>query len=73
MYPLLCNDRKLTPTEILLAHKGQPKIEKRFEILCFLSSVAVSANFDLAAADAQSITAPSWTSDLFDVTRVCKL
>lgn len=31
MYPLLSNDRSLTPTQILEAHKGQPTIEKRFE------------------------------------------
>jgi len=30
MYPLLTNDRKLTPAEVLVAHKGQPTIEKRF-------------------------------------------
>ena len=31
MYPLLSNDRRLTPVQILEAHKGQPTIEKRFE------------------------------------------
>jgi transposase len=31
MYPLLTNDRSLTPAQVLEAHKGQPKIEKRFE------------------------------------------
>jgi transposase len=31
MYPLLTNDRKLTASEVLQAHKGQPRIEKRFE------------------------------------------
>jgi transposase len=31
MYPLLTNDRSLSPTQILEAHKGQPTIEKRFE------------------------------------------
>ena len=31
MYPLLTNDRELTPAEILQAHKRQPKIEKRFQ------------------------------------------
>ena len=30
MYPLLTNDRSLTPTQVLEAHKGQPTIEKRF-------------------------------------------
>jgi transposase len=31
MYPLITNDRKLSPTQVLEAHKGQPMIEKRFE------------------------------------------
>lgn len=31
MYPLMTNDRKLSPAEVLQAHKGQPMIEKRFE------------------------------------------
>jgi len=31
MYPLLTNDRSLSPGQVLEAHKGQPKIEKRFE------------------------------------------
>jgi transposase len=31
MYPLITNDRKLSPVEVLQAHKGQPMIEKRFE------------------------------------------
>jgi transposase len=31
MYPLLTNDKTLTPTQVLEAHKGQPTIEKRFE------------------------------------------
>jgi len=31
MYPLLTNDRTLTPIQALQAHKGQPTIEKRFE------------------------------------------
>lgn len=30
MYPLLCNDRDLTPAQVLQAHKGQPAIENRF-------------------------------------------
>jgi transposase len=30
MYPLLTNDRKLSPAQVLQAHKGQPTIEKRF-------------------------------------------
>lgn len=40
MYPLLCNDRKLTPTEILVAHKGQPRIEKRFEQIKTVHEIA---------------------------------
>ncbi|MEW6755023.1 MAG: hypothetical protein AB1505_29180 [Candidatus Latescibacterota bacterium] len=31
MYPLLTNDRRLSPPQVLATHKGQPKIEKRFE------------------------------------------
>ena len=31
MYPLLTNDRNLSPAQALIAHKGQPTIEKRFE------------------------------------------
>jgi transposase len=31
MYPLLTNDRDLTPAQVLQAHKRQPTIEKRFE------------------------------------------
>jgi transposase len=31
MYPLLTNDRTLTDTQVLEAHKGQPAIERRFE------------------------------------------
>jgi transposase len=30
MYPLLTNDRALTARQVLVAHKGQPAIEKRF-------------------------------------------
>ncbi len=30
MYPLLTNDRQMTPAQVLEAHKGQPKVEKRF-------------------------------------------
>ena len=29
--PLITNDRQLSPAQVLTAHKGQPKIEKRFE------------------------------------------
>jgi transposase len=31
MYPLLTNDRSLSPAQVLEAHKRQPSIEKRFE------------------------------------------
>lgn len=31
MYPLMTNDRGLSPAQVLEAHKGQPMIEKRFE------------------------------------------
>jgi transposase len=31
MYPLLTNDRSLTATQVLEAHKQQPNIEKRFQ------------------------------------------
>jgi len=31
MYPLLSNDKTLTPAQVLAAHKEQPRIEKRFE------------------------------------------
>jgi len=31
MYPLMTNDRTLSPAQVLQAHKGQPMIEKRFE------------------------------------------
>ena len=31
MYPLVTNDRNLSPAQVLEAHKGQPMIEKRFE------------------------------------------
>jgi transposase len=31
MYPLLTNDKALTPEQVLAAHKRQPSIEKRFE------------------------------------------
>jgi transposase len=31
MYPLLTNDRTLTPNDVLEAHKRQPTLEKRFE------------------------------------------
>ncbi|MGH7416644.1 MAG: IS1634 family transposase, partial [Candidatus Rokuibacteriota bacterium] len=31
MYPLLTNDKTLTPAQVLAAHKGQPTLEKRFQ------------------------------------------
>jgi transposase len=40
MYPLLTNDRQLTPTQVLEAHKGQPTIEKRFEQLKTMHEIA---------------------------------
>jgi transposase len=40
MYPLLTNDRSLTPTQVLLAHKGQPTIEKRFEQIKTVHEIA---------------------------------
>ncbi|MGH8317087.1 MAG: IS1634 family transposase, partial [Steroidobacteraceae bacterium] len=33
MYPLITNDRTLTAQQVLEAHKGQPRLEKRFEQL----------------------------------------
>ena len=40
MYPLISNDRTLTPAQVLEAHKGQPKIEKRFEQLKTVHEIA---------------------------------
>jgi transposase len=40
MYPLLTNDRTLTPAQVLQAHKGQPAIEKRFEQLKSVHEIA---------------------------------
>lgn len=40
MYPLITNDRSLTPSQVLEAHKGQPKIEKRFEQLKTVHEIA---------------------------------
>jgi transposase len=40
MYPLLTNDRSLTPAQVLAAHKGQPRIEKRFEQLKSVHEIA---------------------------------
>ena len=40
MYPLMTNDRKLSPAQVLTAHKGQPRIEKRFEQLKSVHEIA---------------------------------
>jgi hypothetical protein len=40
MYPLLTNDRSLSPTQVLEAHKGQPTIEKRFEQIKTVHEIA---------------------------------
>ena len=40
MYPLICNDRNLSPAQILEAHKGQPTIEKRFEQIKTVHEIA---------------------------------
>ena len=40
MYPLLTNDRHLTPVQVLQAHKGQPTIEKRFEQIKTVHEIA---------------------------------
>jgi transposase len=40
MYPLLTNDRTLTPSQVLLAHKGQPAIERRFQALKSVHEIA---------------------------------
>lgn len=40
MYPLICNDRALTAAQVLVAHKGQPMIEKRFEQLKTVHEIA---------------------------------
>jgi transposase len=40
MYPLLTNDRSLTPAQVLEAHKGQPTIEKRFEQIKTVHQIA---------------------------------
>lgn len=39
-YPLITNDRSLTPAQVLTAHKGQPRIEKRFEQLKTVHEIA---------------------------------
>jgi transposase len=40
MYPLLTNDRDLSPAEVLEAHKRQPIIEKRFQQLKSVHEIA---------------------------------
>jgi len=40
MYPLLTNDSSLSPEQVLTAHKGQPRIEKRFEQLKSVHEIA---------------------------------
>lgn len=40
MYPLLTNDKSLTPQQVLEAHKRQPTIEKRFEQLKTVHEIA---------------------------------
>jgi len=40
MYPVMTNDRSLSPAEILQAHKGQPMIEKRFEQIKTVHEIA---------------------------------
>lgn len=40
MYPLMTNDRSLSPAQVLQAHKGQPMIEKRFEQLKTVHEIA---------------------------------
>ena len=40
MYPLITNDRPLSPAQVLEAHKGQPMIEKRFEQIKTVHEIA---------------------------------
>ena len=40
MYPLMTNDRSLAPAQVLIAHKGQPRIEKRFEQIKSVHEIA---------------------------------
>jgi transposase len=40
IFPLLTNDRNLSPAEVLQAYKGQPTIEKRFEQLKTVHEIA---------------------------------
>src|SRR5499433_502647 len=40
MYPLITNDRAMSPAQVLEAHKGQPMIEKRFEQIKTVHEIA---------------------------------
>jgi transposase len=40
MYPLMTNDRALSPAQVLQAHKAQPMIEKRFEQIKTVHEIA---------------------------------
>lgn len=40
MYPLMTNDRSLSGAQVLIAHKGQPCIERRFEQLKSVHEIA---------------------------------
>jgi transposase len=40
MYPLLTNDKTLTPAQVLEAHKGQPTLEKRFQQIKTVHEIA---------------------------------
>ena len=40
IYPLITNDRSLSPAQVLEAHKGQPMIEKRFEQIKTVHEIA---------------------------------
>jgi transposase len=40
MYPLITNDRAMSPVQVLEAHKGQPMIEKRFEQIKTVHEIA---------------------------------
>jgi len=40
MYPLIANDRAMSPAQALEAHKGQPMIEKRFEQIKTVHEIA---------------------------------
>ncbi|MBK7235683.1 MAG: hypothetical protein IPI02_08680 [Sterolibacteriaceae bacterium] len=40
IYPLMTNDRSMSPAQVLKAHKGQPMIEKRFEQIKTVHEIA---------------------------------